>query len=229
MRLRRGDVEWQRLTPPLSGRHPGRRSPCEPPARATLVVLPLAGGSGRCEARDAALTERRRRCVRAAPNLPYPGAVVRLRPSVCAAGRSYPRAPRNRSREVQRYDGEAHDAKTVAPIQRQAGIGRLLGWACCMRRKQSPKSGIFRWYTGVRMLARDAADTSSERPQPNPAAAAAAAAAAGKPVFPPKRHMPRCQCGGARHAMIVHTRRDPRAATECTPLEPTSDRSTPRH
>ncbi len=140
MRLRRDDAEWQRLTPPLSGRHPGRRSPCEPPARAMLVVLPLAGGSGRCEARDAALTERRRRCVRAAPNLPYPGAVVRLRPSVCAAGRSYPRAPRNRPREVQRYDGEAHDAKRSSPSN--AKLALVAYWdglaVCAESNRQNP-------------------------------------------------------------------------------------------
>ena len=71
---------------------------------------------GRCEARVAVLTERRRRCAHPAPILPYSGPAMRLgRPCVVGAGQVAP-TPRIRPREVKRCGGsEAHGASKSRP------------------------------------------------------------------------------------------------------------------
>ena len=79
-----------------------------------LLAKPRA--TGRCEARVAVLTERRRRCAHAAPIWQHSGAAVRLgRPGVVGAVQVAP-TPRIRLREVQRCGGgEAHGASNSRP------------------------------------------------------------------------------------------------------------------
>ena len=90
---------------------------------------------------DTVLTERRRLCVRAAPILQYCGAVMRSkRPCVVGAVQVAP-IPRIRPREVERYGGsEAHGASKPRPFR-----GRILVWACFVRKNVLAKSGIFGW------------------------------------------------------------------------------------
>jgi hypothetical protein len=79
-----------------------------------LLANPRA--TGRCEARVAVLTERRRRCAHPAPILPYSGAGMRLRrPCVVGAVQVAP-TPRIRPREVPRHGGsDAHGASKSHP------------------------------------------------------------------------------------------------------------------
>jgi hypothetical protein len=93
----------------------------------TFKLLAKHRAIRRCEVRVAVRRERRRRCVRAAPILPDPGACMRLaRPCVFGAVQVAP-TPHIRPREVQRYDGsEAHGASKVAASHPQAGTGRIL-------------------------------------------------------------------------------------------------------
>ena len=71
---------------------------------------------GRCEASDAVLTERRRRCLHPAPILQHSGTLMRLeRPCVVGAVQVAP-TPRIRPREVPRHGGsEAHGASKSRP------------------------------------------------------------------------------------------------------------------
>ena len=79
-------------------------------------LLPKPRATGRCEARVAVLTERRRRCFHPAPILPYSGAGMRLRrPCVVGAVQVAP-TPRIRPRETPRHGGsEAHGASKSRP------------------------------------------------------------------------------------------------------------------
>ena len=88
-----------------------RMRPAQP---VDLLAKPRA--TGRCEARDAVLTERRRCCVHPAPIWQHSGAVVRLgRPCVIGAVQVAP-TPRLRPREVKRCGGgEAHGASNSRP------------------------------------------------------------------------------------------------------------------
>ena len=52
------------------------------------------------------------------------------------AGRSYP--SRSTSRSEAMWWGRGSRREQLAPTQPQAGIGRVLIWACCVRRKSSP-------------------------------------------------------------------------------------------
>ena len=79
-----------------------------------LLAKPRA--TGRCEARVAVLTERRRRSAHAAPILQHSGTPMRLgRPCVVGAVQVAP-TPRIRPREVKRCGGsEAHGASKSRP------------------------------------------------------------------------------------------------------------------
>jgi hypothetical protein len=89
-----------------------------------LLAKPRA--TGRCEARVAVLTERRRRCVHPAPILPYSGAVMRLgRPCVVGAVQVAP-TPRIRPREVPRHGGsEARPSNLKLALVAYIGMGLL--------------------------------------------------------------------------------------------------------
>ena len=52
------------------------------------------------------------------------------------AGRSYPSTSTSRSEAM--WWGRGSRREQLAPIQPQAGIGRVLVWTCCVRRKLSP-------------------------------------------------------------------------------------------
>ena len=79
----------------------------QPADSVDLLAKPRA--TGRCEARDAVLTERRRRCAHPGPILPYSGAVMSLgRPCVFGAVQVAP-TPRIRPREVPRHGGSEAD------------------------------------------------------------------------------------------------------------------------
>ena len=69
------------------------------------------------------------------------------------AGRSYPSYSTSRSPPTSWERGSQREQ--LAPIQPQACIGRVLVWACCVRRKFSPHLAYCGWYTRVRVLARD--------------------------------------------------------------------------
>jgi hypothetical protein len=72
--------------------------------------------TGRCEARYAVLTERRRRCVRPSPILQYSGAVIRLGGPCVVGVVQVASTPRIRPRGLQRYGGsEAHGASRAHP------------------------------------------------------------------------------------------------------------------
>ena len=123
-----------------------------------------AGEIGRGEARDASLTERRRRCVRPAPIMPYSGAAVRLgRPCVVGAVQVAP-TPRIRPREVPRHRGsEAHGASKSRPSNLTlALVSYWYGPAACAGRSR------YSWH--IRMVsARPGARTrllSTGRPLP---------------------------------------------------------------
>ena len=88
---------------------------CTQPAKPVdLPVKPRA--TGRCEARVAVLTERRRRSAHAAPILQHSGTLMRLgRPCVVGPVQVAP-TPRIRPREVNRCGGsEAHGASKSRP------------------------------------------------------------------------------------------------------------------
>ena len=120
---------------PRPSRHPPSAGPLLWPANpAELLWEPRA--TGRCEARDAVLTERRHRCVRAAPIL-FRGCHAfgtSMRRWGCA-GRSYPSHSTSRSPAMWR---EAHCASTSRASNLKAGIGRVLVWACCVCKTFSP-------------------------------------------------------------------------------------------
>ena len=59
------------------------------------------------------------------------------------AGRSYPSHSTSRSPPTWWERGERREQ--VAPIQPQAGIGRVLVWACCVRSKLSPHPAYCGW------------------------------------------------------------------------------------
>ena len=69
------------------------------------------------------------------------------------AGRSYPSHSSSRSPPTW-WEGCAR-REHVVPIQPQAGTGRVLVWACCVRRTLSPHLAYCGWQTRVRGLARD--------------------------------------------------------------------------
>ena len=69
------------------------------------------------------------------------------------AGRSYPSHSTSRSPPTW-WEGCAR-REQLAPIHPQAGIGRVLVWACCVRRKFSPHLAYCGWYMRVRVLALD--------------------------------------------------------------------------
>ena len=69
------------------------------------------------------------------------------------AGRSYPSHSTSRSPPTSWERGSRREQ--LAPIQPQACIGRVLVWACCVRRKFSPHLAYCGWYMRVRVLARD--------------------------------------------------------------------------
>jgi hypothetical protein len=68
-------------------------------------------------------------------------------------GRSYPSHSTSRSPPTWRERGAWREQ--VAPIRPQAGVGRVLVWACFGRRKLSPLLAYCGWYTRVRVLAHD--------------------------------------------------------------------------
>ena len=129
---RLADLEWRCVVSPAPSQ--SRRSAGKP--RAT----------GRCEASDAVPTERRRRCVRAAPILQYSGAVMRLgRPCVVGATQVAP-TPRFQPREVQRNIGArlmAQASKTRPSNRKLELVAYSYGpvWA----QKVIANSGIFGW------------------------------------------------------------------------------------
>ena len=101
-----------------------------------LLAKPRA--TGRCEARVAVLTERRRRCAHAAPILQHSGAVMRLgRPCVVGAVQVAP-TPRIRPRGVQRCSGsEAHGAGKPRPSNfKLALVAYWYGPAVCAGRSR---------------------------------------------------------------------------------------------
>jgi hypothetical protein len=69
------------------------------------------------------------------------------------AGRSYPSHSTSRSPAMWWERGARREQ--VVPIQPEAGIGRVLVWACCVRRTLSPHLACCGWQTRVRGLARD--------------------------------------------------------------------------
>jgi hypothetical protein len=85
-------------------------------ASPALDLLAKPRATGRCQARDAVLTERGQRCVHPAPILQHSGAVMRLgRPCVVGAVQVAP-TPRIRSREAPRHgESEAHGASKSRP------------------------------------------------------------------------------------------------------------------
>ena len=96
-----------------------------------LLAKPRA--TGRCEARVAVLTERRRRCAHAAAILQHSGAFMRLgRPCVVGAVQVAP-TPRIRPREVPRHRGsEAHGASNSRPSNlKLALVAYWYGLALC--------------------------------------------------------------------------------------------------
>ena len=111
---------------------------CTQPAQPVdLLAKPRA--TGRFQARDAVLTKRRRRCVHPAPIWQHSGPVMHFGTSSRrwgCAGRSYPSHWTSRSPPT--WWERVARREQVAPIQPQAGIGRVLVWACFVRRKFSP-------------------------------------------------------------------------------------------
>jgi hypothetical protein len=59
------------------------------------------------------------------------------------AGRSYPSHSTSRSPPTWWERGARREQ--VAPIQPEAGIGRVLVWACCVRRTLSPNLAYCGW------------------------------------------------------------------------------------
>ena len=87
------------------------------------------------------------------------------------AGRSYPSHSTSRSEAM--WWGRGSRREQLAPIQPQAGIGRVLVWACCVRRKFSPHLA----YSDRKRASRCSHATSKHR-----AASAGLLATAGEPA-----------------------------------------------
>ncbi len=71
------------------------------------------------------------------------------------AGRSYPSHSTSRSPPTWWERGTWREREQVAPIQPQAGIGRVLVWACFVPSEFSPHLAYCGWQTRVRVLAGD--------------------------------------------------------------------------
>jgi hypothetical protein len=101
-----------------------------------LLAKPRA--IGRCEARAAVLTERRRYCVHPAPILQYSGAVMRLGPPCVVGAVQIAPTPRIRPREVPRHRGsEAHVASKPRPSNlKLALVEDQYGPALCAERSR---------------------------------------------------------------------------------------------
>ena len=129
------------------------------------------------EARVAVLTERRRRCFHwpaSRAGLAVFRACHALETSMRrwgCAGRSYPSHSTSRSPRTW-WEGCAR-REQVAPIRPEAGIGRVLVWACCVRSKLSPHLA----YSDRKRASRCSHATSKHR-----AASAGLLATAGEPA-----------------------------------------------